>query len=198
MGSAAIALGGSAKAFVIDPWSLQIARYRIGVRDLPESLCGLRIAVVADTHLGPRVSEQFIREAVRRTLDLDADVILLAGDYINQRESPADVARLFAPLVDARPNAIAGVLGNHDWYGDAVGIRDALGDLGVRMIDNDRVFIGSDRRFRTTPDVECVCLSGLGDLEKDLLTCAPHYPASRAGCLALSSPTNPTRPRSQS
>ncbi len=173
-GALALGVGGvgsGAHATMIEPWGLRITRVRVAVAGLPAALDGLRIAQVSDTHLGPHVPAWAVRAAVDLTLSLRADLVALTGDYVHRANASVDeAAALFAPLVTAPGCAgVVGVLGNHDWYGDGHRVRAALSRAGVRMIDNDRIFL--DARTRTLtgaePAGESLCIAGVGDLDMD-------------------------------
>lgn len=172
-GAAAIgATATGAKAAFVDPTDLLVRRYRLPIPGLPAALDGLKIVQIADTHLGPAVPAELVERAVRRAVALRPDVIALTGDYIEGALSYIeDAARLFEPLVErggARLGAL-GVLGNHDWYGDGPAVRSAMERLGVRMIDNDRVFLDADSlTWRDDPPKVGLCFAGLGDLDEDV------------------------------
>jgi uncharacterized protein len=154
---------------VFEPLSLRVRRYDLPIADLPPSLDGLRLVQISDTHLGPRISEAFLREVVARAVALKPDGFLLTGDYIHAGDKHIELAAdIFGPLVrgeGARPTF--GVLGNHDWYGDAAALSRLLESRGVRMIDNGRLFIGDDRTVTDRADRGALCVAGLGDLIGD-------------------------------
>src|SRR5205085_1686562 len=77
------AAGSVAEAAFVGPWRLTTAKYTVPIADLPACFDGLRIAHIADTHLGPRIPSDFVREAVRRAIDLKPDLFFLGGDYIH-------------------------------------------------------------------------------------------------------------------
>ncbi|MGE3107277.1 MAG: metallophosphoesterase [Phycisphaerales bacterium] len=167
-------LGGgvAAHATLVGPWSIATRRYRVPIRGLPRTLDGLRIVQVSDTHLGPRIPRSHIEHAVRRALALTPDLVVLTGDYVHMGKAHiAPAAELFIPLT--RPGAsrlgVLGVLGNHDFYADGPAMARALRAIGVRMIDNDRVFLDASATRLTTevPDNPGLCIAGLGDLLED-------------------------------
>ncbi len=174
---AVVALGGAgalAKGEFIDPWNLQVRRYTAPIRDLPRGLDGLRLVHISDTHLGPRIPAAFVRTAVDAAIALKPDLFCLTGDYIhNGKGFIPPAAELFKPLT-ATGIPVVGVLGNHDWYGDGHTMSRALEDIGVRMIDNTRVFLDpSDRRLRFDPPAgEALCIAGLGDMLTDWVDAA--------------------------
>ncbi len=170
------AVGGGATgvaATAITPWDLQVVRLRFPVKGLPEGLSGLRLLQIADTHLGPRVPPEYLHSAMARAIALNPDIYILNGDYVhNGFYQIAPAAKLFADHLLARTGSapVVGVLGNHDWYAGGRVMRDELTRIGVRMLDNTRLFL--DARTRTlspSPGAvgECLCLAGLGEVNED-------------------------------
>ncbi|XOV76414.1 MAG: metallophosphoesterase [Phycisphaerales bacterium] len=157
-------------AAAIEPNTITVRRYRVPIKGLPGSLDGLRIVQISDTHLGPRVHESHIAASVRIALEQRPDIVALTGDYVHDGPAGIDrAAELFEPLTsDPGVIGVVGVLGNHDWYADGPRMRDALRAIGVRMVDNDRVFLSSSSRSLASspparPD-DALCFVGLGDL----------------------------------
>lgn len=166
------AAGGivGAHSVVVEPFDLRVERYRIPVRDLPDRLHGMRMVQISDTHLGPHVPPAFVERVVRESIALVPDVFLLTGDYVHRgTDCNRRAAELFEPLV-ATGRPVIGVLGNHDWFGDGRDMSRRLSDVGVRMVDNGRVFIDAETRG-VSEDVprEGVCVAGLGDFSKDVM-----------------------------
>ncbi len=94
---------------------LMINRLTIPVPQLPESFAGMKIAFIADTHVGPFLSTGYLRQVVDKVNALGADLIALGGDYVHRESkyvAPAalELARLSAPL------GVFSILGNHDYY----------------------------------------------------------------------------------
>jgi predicted MPP superfamily phosphohydrolase len=80
-------------------------------------------------------------------------------------------AEIFRPLAqDRAAHGVIAVLGNHDHYGDGPAMAAALRGVGVRTIDNDRLFLAAaSRRLQDLPVAEGLCLSGVGDLWEDVV-----------------------------
>ncbi|MGE5803292.1 MAG: metallophosphoesterase [Gemmatimonadota bacterium] len=113
-------------------WSAErlpaVTRRILFFRDLPLPLHGLRIAHVSDVHAGIHMPEEKMKELVRQTNALGADLIVQTGDMIDISQSYIpDYVRAFRDL--HAPLGVVTVLGNHDRYTgeDAVirGVRDA-------------------------------------------------------------------------
>ena len=113
-------------------WSAErlpvVTRRTLYFADLPRPLHGLRIAHLSDVHAGVLMGEEKMKELVRQTNALGADLILQTGDMI-------DISQVYIPeYVRAfrdlhAPLGVVTVLGNHDRYTgqDAVirGVREA-------------------------------------------------------------------------
>ena len=113
-------------------WSAErlpsITRRTLVFPDLPPGLNGLRIAHLSDVHAGIHMSEEKMREIVKQTNALGADLIVQTGDMIDISQSYIpDYVRAFRDL--QAPLGVVTVLGNHDRYTgqDAVirGVKDA-------------------------------------------------------------------------
>ncbi len=124
------ALGVGFSAYGI--WSAErlpsITRRTLVFPDLPPGLNGLRIAHLSDVHAGIHMSEEKMREIVKQTNALGADLIVQTGDMIDISQSYIpDYVRAFRDL--QAPLGVVTVLGNHDRYTgqDAVirGVKDA-------------------------------------------------------------------------
>jgi predicted MPP superfamily phosphohydrolase len=161
-------VGSLVSGTCVQPWDLRLARYRVPIRGLPAVLDGLRIVQLSDTHLGVRVPASYLRDAVRRAIDLRPDLFALTGDYIhNGRRFIEPAAALFEPLI-ATGRPVVGVLGNHDWYGGGAAMSRELVVRGVHMLDNRRVWLNAERRVvASRPSEPALCIAGVGDLLTD-------------------------------
>lgn len=99
---------------LLDTFRLETAEYVCESADLPPAFDGLRVAFVSDIHRGPYVPESRVGHVVDRVNALEADLILLGGDYVYmgtkyEASSFTQLARLDAPL------GVFAILGNHDY-----------------------------------------------------------------------------------
>ncbi|MCG3125011.1 MAG: 3',5'-cyclic adenosine monophosphate phosphodiesterase CpdA [Phycisphaerales bacterium] len=163
-----IPAGTLAQGTLVNPWSLEVARYEVPIHGLPDSMRGLRLVQISDTHLGPRIPRDHIRRAVELTRRLLPDLVLLTGDYIHMGSwyiRPA--AELFEPLVSASTPrlGVVAVMGNHDHYGDARQMTNELARIGVRVLNNDRTFVSWDASGLTDDAAAGgLCIAGVDDL----------------------------------
>lgn len=138
------------------------------LRGLAPELNGLRVVQLSDIHHGPNLSLAYVREVVAATNALNADVILLTGDYVHRSAKYIEpVARELAEL--RAKSGVLGVLGNHDWWEDGPATKRAFAKYNIPLIDNDRMFLTPDRKLVRSAD-RGLCIAGIGDyLEDEIL-----------------------------
>jgi uncharacterized protein len=157
IGLSASATGAYAGA--IEPSDLLVTRYALTPPNWPAGQ-KLTIAVVADLHAGgPHMTLPHIAHIVDTTNALHCDVVVLLGDFkafykfnfmpVDDPLWAAELGRLRAPL------GVWAILGNHDWWHDLHGVRDALADARIPVLENDAVLLG--------PPGQKFWLAGLGD-----------------------------------
>jgi hypothetical protein len=106
----------------------------------------LTVTVIADLHAGgPNMGLARVSEVVETANRLKSDLVVLLGDYfashrfVTERVPHAawagELARLSAPL------GVWAILGNHDWWHDIAGVRRALADVRIPVMENDAVLL---------------------------------------------------------
>ncbi|MBN1795341.1 MAG: metallophosphoesterase [Sedimentisphaerales bacterium] len=114
---------------------VEVIHKNLSLANLPESFRGLRIIQASDFHCSRTVSSKYLKRCVERMNSLDADVILLTGDYITHdrygrfyRKIPGILSKLKSRY------GIYASLGNHD-YGVGGAFRVDKGGRLDEMID---------------------------------------------------------------
>src|SRR5581483_9644408 len=119
---------------------------------------GLSITVIADLHAGgPNMLQQEIQRIVETANGLKSDIVVLLGDYFATHRFvtekvphavwAAELAKLQAPL------GKWAILGNHDWWFDIDGVRKALADVHIPVLENKAVPLG-EGKFRGVDDLK--------------------------------------------
>ena len=158
-----------------EPHRLVVTRRAFPVRGLPPALDGLRVVQVSDIHLGPWLSAGRVGRIVEVTNGLQPDLVALTGDYVMR--SAEYIPQVASALAGLRARVgVVGVLGNHDWNEDGPGCARALAAAGVRMVDNDRLFV-TPARVLSAHNPDGLCVAGVGDLWRD----AQHYDRALGG-----------------
>jgi uncharacterized protein len=147
---------------------LRVARYDIAPPQWPAGF-QLKIAVIADLHAcDPWMSLEHIEAIVERTNALDADIIVMLGDYVagHRHVTRYIAAGEWAPVLAGlkAPLGVHAILGNHDWWSDKAVqqqgqgptiARRALETVGIPVYENDAM--------RLTKAGRPFWLAGLGD-----------------------------------
>jgi predicted MPP superfamily phosphohydrolase len=167
LGAGSLGVGGFA---VAESYGLQVTSYRLSPSNWPGGLA-LRLAVIADLHAcDPWMSLDRIRAIVHATNELDADAILLLGDYVvgsrlrdYGRKIPheawaAELAALKAP------HGVHAVLGNHDWWDSDEAQHDMSGPLPVRVaLERVGIPVYENTATRLAKNGQGFWIAGLGD-----------------------------------
>jgi predicted MPP superfamily phosphohydrolase len=107
----------------------------IDLKDKVTSRKELRITVVSDIHLGTIVSKNRIRRIVRQINETKPDLILLAGDIVDEDLAPVIRENLGATLSQLQaPLGVYGITGNHEFIGGVEPAVKYLEDHGIRML----------------------------------------------------------------
>ncbi len=115
-----------------------VRRVTVPLAKLPAQAHGLRIALVSDLHLGPALGRAFCEQVVRTVNDTRPDLIAVVGDLADGtvddlRAETEPLAGLTAPL------GAYYVPGNHEYFSDADAWLARAGELGMKVLLNDRV-----------------------------------------------------------
>lgn len=151
----------------VEPSQLRVRRYTAPVRGLPESLEGLRIIHLSDTHYGPYNALSEIEQAIDAANALKGDLVVLTGDYVHFTPSSVETGIGVLSKLRAKYGAVA-VMGNHEhWEGTAY-CRRTFQRTGIPLLDNDRLFLDAGG-LTDSPARGAVCVAGLGDYWEDEL-----------------------------
>lgn len=159
---------GAAWGFGIEPMSLSIVRHAIEpTAPWPKGL-RLRIAALSDIHASePYMSAARIRGIAERANALDADLIVLLGDY----EAGSRLVSRFVPFMEwaaalsglKAPLGVHAVLGNHDWWEDRTAQRTGELPIAARAMTEHGIRVLHNESVRLETGHGPVWLAGLGD-----------------------------------
>src|SRR3981189_3131565 len=146
----------------------RVARYRLSPPKRPADF-QLKIAVVADLHAcDPWMSIDRIHSIVERTNALNADIIVLLGDYVAGHRHVTRIipAGEWAPVLAGlkAPLGVHAILGNHDWWEDKTVQRDGQGPtIARRALEAAGIPVYENDVARLTKSGASFWLAGLGD-----------------------------------
>jgi predicted MPP superfamily phosphohydrolase len=103
---------------IANPYRYRIFRETVKIKDLPESLKGLKIVQISDVHSGSFTFKEPVKHAIEMINAEKADLVFFTGDLVNDK---ADEMDNFLDVFDkiTAKHGVYSVLGNHD-YGDYV------------------------------------------------------------------------------
>ncbi|KIC37272.1 metallophosphoesterase [Leisingera sp. ANG-M7] len=152
--------------FFIEPaLRLRVRRWKVRREDWTAP--PLRIAVIADVHAGePWVGERRVRQVVRRVNAVNADLVLLLGDYAAGHRfvaKPVKIAEVAPLLAECRArHGVFAVLGNHDWWDDLAAQKRGGGpNLYAKALETAGISVLSNQALRL--DEAGIWLAGLED-----------------------------------
>ncbi|NOT43465.1 MAG: metallophosphoesterase [Acidobacteria bacterium] len=147
------ALAAATWTLWVEPSSLRSREYPLEMRGWPAACHGLRVAVLADVHVGsPFNGPGNLQRVVELTRRAQPDLVLLAGDYVvdGVLGGTFHAPEAWAPVLEGlrAPAGVFGVLGNHDWWLDPGRVRRALESASVRVLEDQAVHVAlGDCRF---------------------------------------------------
>ena len=124
-----------AEARFNDLCHVEFTTLTLAVPELPAAWDGLTVLHLSDFHFYRTLGREYFEFVVRRCMaDGTPDLAILTGDFIDDPEYLDWIEPVFGPL---KWNVAAfAVLGNHDWWQDADGVRKRLTGLGIRVLGN--------------------------------------------------------------
>ena len=141
-------------ALLVTTSDFHVKHQSVEVEALPSGFDGYKIAVIADFHLGNWNKRFSIMDPILRLVnEQQADMIVFAGDMINNYESEFDGWQHYFLQLKAKNDLKYAVLGNHD-YGDYTNwktdeakqknlenVKQNIRDLGFRLLLNEHEMI---------------------------------------------------------
>lgn len=125
----------------IEPNWIKIESLEIKSKNFPRELTQCKIIQISDLH----IKKDGLRERtmVRKINGMRPDIIFITGDFLSHRKDLGSLMKVLSSL-KARLG-IYGVLGDIDFYafrhGDIAELKEALGRIGVTILDNENVRI---------------------------------------------------------
>jgi len=140
-----VALAGAASAVGVREalGGPELRKVEIGLARWPRALDGYRIVQLSDLHFGPILDRRFARQLVERCAALTPDLIVITGDLVDG--SVERVGAEVAPLAALRArHGVFFVTGNHDYYSGPDAWVAHIQAMGIDVLRNAHVVIGSE------------------------------------------------------
>ncbi|WP_067658350.1 metallophosphoesterase [Nocardia harenae] len=116
----------------------RVLEVEVALAKLPPEAAGFRLAVVSDTHIGPALARGFTQTVVDTVNGTAPDAIVVVGDLVDGDVD--DLRPDVAPFAELRArHGVFFVTGNHEYISGAQQWVDYLPQLGMRVLQNERV-----------------------------------------------------------
>jgi len=137
--SFAVALTLSARS-LYEAKTVQLEKVLIQIKNLKKSY---KIVQLSDIHIGGLIDAKFVLDLVQRVNLLNPDIVVITGDLVD-----IDITKARSTLHELKHlNTKYGtyfVVGNHEYFHGIEKIIDAVKSLGIRVLENENVYIGEE------------------------------------------------------
>jgi uncharacterized protein len=128
----------------INAISPRITRLDLAVHKHAGDLKKLHILMVSDIHMGTVIGPRRIAAMVRKINGLSPDLILIAGDAVDEDLAPVIRHNLGANLQNLKaPLGVYGITGNHEYIGGAEAAVAYLRKFGVTLLRDSVVLVNN-------------------------------------------------------
>lgn len=126
----------AADAFFVEPNISHISKHNHELPFLPSSLNGLKVVHLTDLHYKPDKDENLLTTVVEKVNQINPDLILLTGDYVDHDTSGIDP--MLDILAKLKPkHGILACMGNHDgWTADGSYFKSKFEKQGIQFLIN--------------------------------------------------------------
>lgn len=122
-------------------WSTVVRTHRLKVDKSIGTSVPLTVAVASDLHLGNIVGNRHLRRMVREMNAMNPDIILLAGDVLDDSIEPFLRNGMEQQLKQLKARyGVYAVLGNHEYYGGSIAqYTEVMRSVGIQVLQDEVV-----------------------------------------------------------
>ncbi|WP_415251384.1 metallophosphoesterase [Sulfurimonas sp.] len=103
------------------------------------------IVQLSDIHIGGLIDAAFIEKIINRVNAMNADIVVITGDLVDIKLEKANaILDLFKGLASEYGTFF--IIGNHEYFHGAYEIMQKVKSLGIRVLENENIYIGEDGR----------------------------------------------------
>jgi uncharacterized protein len=118
---------------------VELERVSIEIKDLAQEYT---IIQLSDIHIGGLIDAEFIRGIVERVNKRAPDLVVITGDLVDIELASAMKALRELQKLDSKYGTFF-VVGNHEYFHGVAQIIKTLNDIGIRVLENENVYIGA-------------------------------------------------------
>lgn len=122
-------------------WSTVVRTHQLKVEKSIGTSVPLTVAVASDLHLGNIVGNRHLRRMVREMNAMNPDIILLAGDVLDDSIEPFLRNGMEQQLKQLKARyGVYAVLGNHEYYGGSIAqYTEVMRSVGIQVLQDEVV-----------------------------------------------------------
>lgn len=121
----------------------KIVTVDIPIKASHPSLNGFKIAQISDLHIGPTIKSSYVKKVVKRTNELNADLIVITGDLVDYHFDAIKVHLQYLQDLKA-VHGVYYVTGNHEYYWGVQALLPELERLGIKVLSNSNVVVDTN------------------------------------------------------
>jgi len=141
LGAVAVATLLSARA-LYEAKFIKVEKVAVKIKNLQQSY---KIVQLSDVHIGGLINEEYIENMVTKVNRLNPDLVVITGDLIDIKiEKGRDALKKLQQLQSKYGTYF--VIGNHEYFHGVETIINEVKSLGIRVLENENVFIGSNKQ----------------------------------------------------
>ncbi len=134
---AAVALSSKA---IHNAIRIEIEDVEIKIKNLKQEY---KIVQLSDIHIGGLIDAKYVEDMIIKVNSLKPDLVVITGDLIDIDISKAsDIMDEFKKLKSKYGTFF--IVGNHEYYHDIAKILKAIKAIGIKVLENENVYIGED------------------------------------------------------
>lgn len=160
---------------------IQIQEYNLQVfaknSPIHKSSQKLSIALASDIHIGSMIRQKHTEEIVDAILSTKPDIILLAGDTVDERLEPILFHQSAEPLKKLNaPLGVYGIAGNHEYIGNITHTLPYLREHGITILQDECVLINNAFILVGRDDASGMRMTGKKRKSlQEILSACPNY-----------------------
>ncbi len=104
-----------------------------------------KIVQISDIHIGGLIDANFIQKIVDKINTIKPDLVVITGDLVDINLEKADASlNIFKDLESQYGTYF--IVGNHEYYHGIENIIKKVKSLGIRVLENENVYIGAESK----------------------------------------------------
>jgi len=125
---------------LINAQIIRITPITVKIQNLPDSWLNKKAVWISDVHLGQVHKEGFAQTITEKINALKPEIVFIGGDLYDGVKTDLDKVTL--PLNELKaPQGIYFITGNHEEFSDVSQYINAVKNIGIKVLDNERVLI---------------------------------------------------------